>query len=285
MGIADLSTTAGSNLAINGTNIQGSANAATIDSMFQATAALLAQFYDDVGGTGTVGGTADAITLTSGSGFASLATGLVVSFKAGSANTGATTINVDGLGAKAIRRQGDAALSANDIVSGGVYLLRYDAAYNSSAGAWVILNASIGANNIDLIGTLTTTSGTTQSLTSISSTYKHLVIIVDGVSHNHSSDAGMTIAFSSNNGSSYGTAQSLIGTTNSASSVWYGSGIMYRTGVSGANKVGNFGFVPTVGNGRSAVAETVITGVVNAIQFAVTGGAFDAGQILIYGMR
>lgn len=285
MSIADLSPTAASNTAINGQSIAGSANANTIDSMFQATAALLAQFYDDIGGVGTVSGTGDAIVLASGSGFTALANGLVVAFKAGAANTTAAVINVDTLGDKAIRRQGDSALSAGDIVDDGIYWLRYDTAYNAAAGAWVLLNASTSASSLDLIGTLTTTSGSTQSLTGISSTYKHLAIVIDGVSHSHSSDAGMTIAFSSNNGSSYGTAQSLIGTTNSASNVWYGSGIIYRTGITGQNKVGNFGFVPTVGNGRSAIAETVITGVVNAIQFAVTGGAFDAGQILIYGMR
>ena len=285
MSIADLSTTAGSNTAINGQSIAGSANANTIDSMFQATAALLAQFYDDIGGVGTVGGTADDITLTSGSGFTALANGLVVAFKAGSANTGAATLNVDTHGAKAIRRQGDSALSAGDIVANGIYLLRYDTAYNTAAGAWVLLNPSTSANSLDLIGTLTTTSGATQSLTGISSTYKHLVFVVDGVSHSHSSDAGLTVAFSSNNGSSYGSAQTLIiATGNDSSDVWYGSGIIYRTGISGARKVGNFGFIGA-SNARSGLGETVITGVVDAIQFAVTGGAFDAGQILIYGMR
>lgn len=286
MSIADLSTTAGSNTAINGQSIAGSANANTIDSMFQATAALLAQFYDDIGGVGAVSGTGDAIVLTSGSGFTSLANGLVVAFKAGAANTTAAVINVDTLGDKAIRRQGDSALSAGDIVANGIYLLRYDTAYDTAAGAWVLLNAITSASSLDLIGTLTTTSGSTQSLTGISSTYKHLAIVIDGVSHSHSSDAGLNVAFSSNNGSSYGTAQSLIAASgNDAGDIWYGSGIIYRTGIAGQNKVGNFGFIPTVGNGRTGVAETVITGVVNAIQFSVSGGAFDAGQILIYGMR
>jgi predicted RecA/RadA family phage recombinase len=49
---------------------------------------------------------------------------------------------VDGLGAKAIRRIGDSATQAGDIVANGVYLLRYDAAYNSAAGAWILLNAA-----------------------------------------------------------------------------------------------------------------------------------------------
>lgn len=47
----------------------------------------------------TYGGTANAITLTTGLSLPSLTTGFAVRFRATSANTGATTINVDGLGA------------------------------------------------------------------------------------------------------------------------------------------------------------------------------------------
>lgn len=159
--LADLSTTAASNTDFRGQSIQGTATVSTIDSMLQNLAAMLARFYDDIGATGTVGGTADAITLTSGSSFGSLANGNVVWFKAASNNTGAATINVDALGAKAIRRQGDSALQSGDILANGVYGLRYDTAYNSAAGAWVILNptASIAAAS-------TTTAGAIEIATS-----------------------------------------------------------------------------------------------------------------------
>ena len=52
-------------------------------------------------GWATRGGTANAITLTAG--FLSLETGMQVRFRAGASNTGATTINLDGLGAVACR--------------------------------------------------------------------------------------------------------------------------------------------------------------------------------------
>ncbi len=138
--LADLSTTAASNTDILGQSTAGTALASTLDSIVQNVLAVLARFYDDFGGTGTVGGTADAITLVSGSVFQSLASGNVVAFKAGSANTGAATINVDSLGVKAIRKQGDSALAANDMLANGVYLLRYDTSYNAAAGAWILLN-------------------------------------------------------------------------------------------------------------------------------------------------
>jgi len=139
---ADLSLTSTDNTDLLGQSTQGTANANTIDSIFQKLGVIMALFYDQIGGVGTVAGTADAITLATNATypFQSLATGLIVAFKAGSANTGAATINVDSLGAKKIRLPGDTALSAGHIVANGIYLLRYDAAYDSSSGAWVLLN-------------------------------------------------------------------------------------------------------------------------------------------------
>lgn len=146
--IYDLDATFGNNTDVAGQSTAGSANANTIDTIFQKLLALLAVFGDELGGIGTVAGTADAITLTSSATYPiqSLAAGIVLAFKAGAANTGAATINVDGLGAKAIRRQGDSALSANDIVANGVYLIRYDTAYNAAAGAWVLLNPTVSSS-------------------------------------------------------------------------------------------------------------------------------------------
>lgn len=146
--LADLDLTFSNNTDALGQSTAGSANVSTIDTIFQKVLTLLALFYDEIGGTGTVGGTADAITLaTNGTYvFQALASGLITAFKASWDNTGAATINVDSLGAKAIRRQGDSALSAGDIVADGIYLLRYDTAYNSSAGAWVLLNPTVSGS-------------------------------------------------------------------------------------------------------------------------------------------
>lgn len=144
----DFDQTAGNNTDVGGQSTQGSALVSTIDSIVQKFMAVLAGFAAKLGGTGTVGGTADAITLTTSATWpiSSLVNGMIVSFKASAANTGAATINVDSKGAKAIRRQGDSALSANDIVSGGIYQLRYDTAYNSAAGAWVLLNPTVSSS-------------------------------------------------------------------------------------------------------------------------------------------
>lgn len=115
----------------------------TVNNSARAMMKRVAELLDDLGGVGTVGGTADAITVTSA--MDSLASGKLVAFKAGSANTGAATLNVNSLGAKAIRKKGDSALSAGEIAANGIYICRYDAAYNSAAGAWVLLTPEIAA--------------------------------------------------------------------------------------------------------------------------------------------
>lgn len=148
----------------------------------------------ELGGLETVGGTADAITITTTRG-AALTTGEIVSFKAGSANTGAATANVDSLGAKAIRRQGDSALSAGDIVSGGKYILVYDSSFNSSAGAWVLINPTVQAaidaaeaaaeayvDGKTVIATaLSTTSGSTKEWTGLPAGIRRLRMLFDTV--------------------------------------------------------------------------------------------------------
>jgi len=72
----------------------------------------------------SVGSDAYAITLVPA--LAAYATGLVVNFKAGTANTGAATININGLGAKAIVKNYNEALVTGDILSGQIVQVAYD---------------------------------------------------------------------------------------------------------------------------------------------------------------
>ena len=52
--------------------------------------------------------------------------GMIISFYANSSNTGACTININGLGPKSIRKRANIVLVANDILNGMVCLLIYD---------------------------------------------------------------------------------------------------------------------------------------------------------------
>jgi len=108
----------------------------------------IAELRDDLGGALTPTGTANALTITANSAFTAYQQGLRLVIKAASTNTGAVTANVNGLGSKAIRKQGssaDVALVAGDIVANGIFLLYYSTAANSGAGAWVLINPSMAA--------------------------------------------------------------------------------------------------------------------------------------------
>lgn len=89
--------------------------------------ANLANLQDGTGiYVGTVGGTADVITLTPAPAIASYTAGQTFRFLASGANTTNVTVNVSGLGAKALTKNGTTALTADDIASGSMVTITYD---------------------------------------------------------------------------------------------------------------------------------------------------------------
>ena len=88
---------------------------------------------------GTAGGTANALTVTTGHALTALITGTVVSFKTGaSANTGAATIVVDSVAAKTIQKNGSA-LVAGDLPASTTLSAVYDGTY------WQLVGGSGGS--------------------------------------------------------------------------------------------------------------------------------------------
>lgn len=89
-----------------------------------------ARFSDLQDGKGiyvpTVGGTANAITLTTGYSLSSYAAGQTFRFVAAATNTGAATVNIDGRGAKNITGPAGAALSAGQILANALVEITYD---------------------------------------------------------------------------------------------------------------------------------------------------------------
>ena len=73
----------------------------------------------------TVAGT-DTITGTVSPSLTAYTAGQIFSFIVGTTNTGAVTLNIDGLGAKAVTRTGAIALVAGAMVTGQVALVEYD---------------------------------------------------------------------------------------------------------------------------------------------------------------
>src|SRR5690606_11907309 len=101
----------------------------------------IAELLGDLGGATAAGGTANALTLTANSAVTAHADGLRMSFRAVAANTGAATLNVNGIGAKPIRKitiTGESALVGGEIREPGIYEVVYCSILNGSAGGWLL---------------------------------------------------------------------------------------------------------------------------------------------------
>lgn len=152
--LEDWSATAASNTDLGASlNVGGTGLVSTADDSFREIMAQTARFVQDLGGISTVGGTANALTVTLaqpftayGSSAGQIPNGAIIAIKAASANTAAATININSIGTSAVRLDGDAALVGGEMLANGIYLLRYDTAYNSAAGGWALLNRSALAN-------------------------------------------------------------------------------------------------------------------------------------------
>jgi len=95
--------------------------------------------------------------------------GMVVTFKAANTNTGASTINVNGLGIKTIKKNITADLSAGDIPAGAMLPLVYD-------GTYFQLIATPG---IDEIASINTTTATASVMVNLDTKYKKIYIVFE----------------------------------------------------------------------------------------------------------
>lgn len=112
----------------------------------RAVMGALARYYQGVRGGVSTTGSSGAYVITSSSSHALLADVGLVFAKPNHSNTGAATLNVDALGAKAIEKNG-AALVGGEIISGATYGF----VYNSGADAFELIG---GVAISDSIGKL-----------------------------------------------------------------------------------------------------------------------------------
>lgn len=145
MSVFDYSQTAGSNSTVGGRTVTDAMVPSDVNNAFQGTAAEIAEWRDDIGGALSTAGSSNTYTLTTNATISAYADGQMVSFVANHANTGAATLNIDSVGAKAIRKGADAAVASGDILQNAHYIVQYDASANSAAGAWLILNPDTAA--------------------------------------------------------------------------------------------------------------------------------------------
>lgn len=116
---------------------EGQAPSSVNDSA-RAMMAVIKKHDDDIAGAIVTGGTSTAYTVTSYSVFSSLAlmSGQLIAFTPHATNGATVTLNVDGLGAKALRSAPSVELPAGVLIQG----TPYTALYNNSDSAWYLQN-------------------------------------------------------------------------------------------------------------------------------------------------
>jgi len=123
-GFYNWSTTPASNATVGNIDWAEGMAPSQVNNSARQQMADVAAWRDFLSGAKTTSGT-DTITLTSGMTITAYAAGQMFVAKLGGTNTGAATLNVDSLGAKAVEING-AAVSAGALVSGKYYLFIYD---------------------------------------------------------------------------------------------------------------------------------------------------------------
>lgn len=139
---------------------EGQAPSSVNDSA-RAMMAAVAKYRDDIAGSIVTAGTSTAYTVTTNSGFDTLAhlNGQVIAFSPHTTNGATVTLNVDSLGAKPLRTSPSVELQSGVLVQGTPYV----AVYNNSDGAFYLygVGAAPGiplAGGMDFWGTTTPSS-------------------------------------------------------------------------------------------------------------------------------
>jgi microcystin-dependent protein len=117
-------------------NYQEGQAPASLNDSARAAMAALAKYRDDVTGSIATSGTSTAYTVSSSQSFNTLAnmSGKVIAFTPHTTNGATVTLNVDGLGAKALRSAPNVELPAGVLVAGSPYV----ALYNNSDSAFYL---------------------------------------------------------------------------------------------------------------------------------------------------
>lgn len=138
-------------------NWQEGQNPSTVNNSARAMMVEIAKWLDDIGAVLTSTGTAPAYSLAPTATIAGYADGQVFGFRAHAANSGAATLNISGLGAKALVAATGAALAPNAIRTGQTVL----AAYHAASTSFRVLNIGQADMRAHVAGQYVTTVGGT----------------------------------------------------------------------------------------------------------------------------
>lgn len=109
----------------------------------------------NAGDYNTSGGSSNAYTLSLDAQITALVEGMVVKFKANHANTGASTININSIGANTIKKADGTDLIAGDLIVNGIYFLIYNGTN------FILLSPILNGSNIRVFTAGGTINGAT----------------------------------------------------------------------------------------------------------------------------
>lgn len=130
-------------------NLRENQAPSTYNNAVRAAMAAAAKYRDDMSGNLVTAGSSTVYTLTTNQVFTSLIDGISVVVRMDETNGATPTLNVDGLGAKAIQSKSGTAIPTAVLVGGGIYKFTYD----SSADAWIVegyFGSTFNTDNPDL---------------------------------------------------------------------------------------------------------------------------------------
>ncbi len=124
----------------------------------RAAMAGIAKYRDDIAGAIVTAGTSTAYTVTSYSGFDTLAhmNGQMIAFTPHATNGATVTLNVDGLGAKPLRSSPSVELPSGSLLLGTPYV----ATYNNSDAVWYLQGGLSNPYNVPVGGMIDWTGST-----------------------------------------------------------------------------------------------------------------------------
>ena len=220
-----------------------------------------------------------------------IADGALVRFVPAVNNTGASTLNVNGLGVKDITREDASALVSGDLLTTRDAWVRWD----QGADDWLLQDFAlptppINGAHLTRAASQVTTSGSVKDFTGIPSFVKRITIMFQGVSLTGASDnilvrIGDAGGFETSSYTSESSAASTSTATNgfimrlnSAGRAF--SGMMVLTELDDEDwtefHTGRVGTSDTIHGGGS---KTLSPGPLTQVSVLLTGGSFDAGQV------
>jgi hypothetical protein len=227
----------------------------------------------------TVSGT-DTLTGSLSPAPSAYATGNLFSFVAANTNTGATTINLNSLGAKSITKAGSTALAAGDLVSGQIYLIEYDGT------RFQLLNAppvALGVSSITFGSTGLTPSTATSGAVTVAGT----LAVANGGTNSTATPTAGGVGYGTGTAHAYsavGTSGQVLTSAGAGAPTWTtpnASGLVYLSTVtaSGASTVDvETGFSSTYDNYMVVIDNFANSAASTGNIRFKTGGAYDTGS-------